>query len=930
MPLELSGVARHTPNMNLTINRYQGQYPLNPFQPACCAPPECYTPESPLGQPRPGIGSFIGGLVGSVLGQVLCPIPFVGAILGGMIGSMFGSMLDSLLQMGSGCCCHNMGQNYGPMNQSMGGCYGYPTDYPYLPQEFYNPAYGQAPPLFPTQEPPVAPGRFPELGLLPWGNDQHQRHHDHTTEKPQVAVAVAGRNRQVEENVHGHNRGSQTAVNVVGVNEQRQTNVTGNNEGRQVAVVSVGANQQTQENVAGDNKGTQVAVANLGTNTQTQSNVTGDNTGSQTAVVAAGSNTQTQKNEEGNNAGSQTAVVVAGTNTQVQENVIGANSGDQSATAVVGANTQTQANNQGDNTGTQSAGTLVGPNTQTQTTATGDNTGSQASGSLVGDNSQRQETLTGDNSGNQAASTFVGDNTQVKATENGRNTGDQTASTTFGNNTQVNVADQTVVTSQQAETARGDNTQVVAGGDQSVVDQTATTNHGDNTQTTVVGDQAVVHQEAATGDGHNDQTVVAGQNAVVVQTANGNGNSSQNAVVTSGTVVQTGANNQNATSAGGPVVVQQQGDRYQDNQQNVNGSNAGDVIEQRAGQGALGLGLFDNNTTASVNLGGGNDTYTYEGNSEANHVRVNGGGAQAGPDRDVVRIDTKGGDDTAVVNLSSGRDNYRVDMGSGNDRLVINEKGQRVRVVDSQGREVYRSNGWTEQDGTATVDGMENLQVYREDGSFARWDRRHGLQEGRDSGRPGEMTPVGAARLLREYAGDLDKAANNGSVDGIIGRSDLTAALNNPETPDDLRRAIRYTLDNDAVWKAMDASGAGSNRVDLRGLNSFIDGYETRPGYDANAPMTDRQAVSVLNYHSAVLDTAHGGGSSDSKFNEDDLRAIASGNNPGLPPELRAAAQRLLGSSSLQRRVDDVSWEAGGIFDSQRTFSNSDLAGFRG
>ena len=326
-----------------------------------------------------------------------------------------------------------------------------------------------------------------------------------------------------------------------------------------------------------------------------------------------------------------------------------------------------------------------------------------------------------------------------------------------------------------------------------------------------------------------------------------------------------------------------------DAEQRARGSDAGDVIEQSAGQGTL--NLFDNNTNATADLGGGNDRYTYEGNSEANHVRVNGGGQHQGPDSDTVRINTEGGSDTAVVNLSGGRDNYQVDLGRGNDRLVINEQGQRVRVVDADGREVYRSSGWTEADGTARVDGMENLNVYREDGTFARWDRRNGLQEGRDPGNPDDMSPVRAARLLREHTGILDRAAGNGSVDGILGRNDLRAALDNPETTPELREAINYTLNNKSVWRAMDASGAGSNRVDLNGLNRFIDGYETRSGY-SDGPMTDSRAAGIMNYHSPLLDTAASGGGTDGRFNEDDLRAIASGDNAGLPPELRAAANR--------------------------------------
>ena len=98
---------------------------------------------SPLGAKRPGMGRLIGGLVGSVLGQILCPIPFVGAMLGGLIGSMFGSMLDNLFATSAPCCCHNMGQQYGPMNGQMAYNYGYPVEQPYLPRGFHTLTTGQ-------------------------------------------------------------------------------------------------------------------------------------------------------------------------------------------------------------------------------------------------------------------------------------------------------------------------------------------------------------------------------------------------------------------------------------------------------------------------------------------------------------------------------------------------------------------------------------------------------------------------------------------------------------------------------------------------------------------------------------------------------------------------------------------------------------------
>ena len=913
--------------MSVTVNINQPQsYYSNQMQSPICQGPVGFQPTSPLGRPRSSMGRMIGGLVGAIVGQMLCPIPFVGAMLGGMIGSIFGGMLDNLFAGSRPCCCHNMQQNYGPHNANMGFNYGYPIDMPYLPQNFPNPDFGSCPPMFPNGQPPVADYNLPQVGLLPFYNRQHQHHYDETTQRSQISVLGVGKNDQLSENVHGHNQGRQVAVAVAGVNEQAQVNVTGNNEGTQVAVTPVGVNRQRQTNVHGDNSGTQVAVNVVGNNTQTQETVTGDNSGTQRATTTVGNNTQTQTTARGDNTGTQTSTTVLGSNTQVKETVEGDNIGAQTAVTLAGVNEQTQATRVGDNTGDQTAASVVADQTQAEVTQQGDNTGDQTASTVIGDQTQLQETVVGDNAGDQSAVTSIGDQTQTQTTVHGDNTGDQTARTEIGDVTQVadtHTGENTGT--QQAETILGDTSQTSHSGEANTTTQTADTVIGDAAQVASGGDGSVITQDAETGLGDVVQAAAAGDASVVDQRADAGGTVIQEATVDSGVIEQQGGNQQTAASGGGPVVVNQTGDRHGEAVQQARGSDAGDVISQQAGQGTL--SLFDDNSTASVDLGGGNDVYTYQGNSEMNHVRVEGGGAQTGPDRDTVRINTEGGSDTAVINLSSGRDNYDVNLGRGNDRLVINEQGQRVRIMDNQGREIYRSEGWTEADGTARVDGMENLSVYREDGSFARWDRRNGLTEGRDAGRPGEMTPVRAARLLREHAGTLDTSNGTGSVDGVIGRPDLTSALNNPSTPPELREAIQYTLGNESVWRAMDASGAGGNRVNLEGLNNFIDGYETRPSYNPDAPMSDRQAASVLNYHSALLDTASGGGQN-GKFNEDDLRAIASGQNSSLPSELRAAAGRLLGSSSFAERVDDVSYEMGG-FGGGRTFSNDDLAGYR-
>lgn len=613
-------------------------------------------------------------------------------------------------------------------------------------------------------------------------------------------------------------------------------------------------------------------------------------------------------------------------NTQVQSEVNRTTERAQVADSLFGQNRQVQENVVGHNRGRQSAANVFGSNEQVQRNVHGDNAGPQVAGTLIGSNEQRQENATGDNTGAQVARTTVGDNAQIKTTAVGQNVGDQTASTFLGSNTQVNIAGGAVITEQSATTHGGDNQQTIIGGHGSIAHQDAQTRNGNNDQTLIVGDASIASQDAQTTNGNNVQRLEGGTNVIASQNTEGGGTATQAALVESGSVTQTGGNDQFAASLGGPVAIDQQGDQFGDNQQDARGGAHDDQIGQAAGQGFL--TLMDNKTTANAELGAGNDRYTYEGNSEDNHLRLDGG-QQTGPDQDVAQISTHGGNDTAVVNLSGDRDTYLVDLGRGNDRLVINEDGNRVRVLGEDGQEVYRSQGWTESDSTASVNGAENLTVYRPDGTFARWDETNGLQEGRDPGQPGEMSPVAAARTLREYAGELDKAAGTGEVDGIIGRADMRAALENPETPQELREAIQYTLGNEAMWRGIDASGGRGDRVDLAGLNSFIDGYETRPSYDASAPMSDSQATSVLNYHNALLDTAGSGGGADGRFNLDDLRAITGDGNQNLPPELRAAAQHLLSNSSYAERLDNASWEMGVPF-AQQTFTNEDLARFGG
>jgi|GEM_PF-6947369 len=72
-----------------------------------------------------------------------------------------------------------------------------------------------------------------------------------------------------------------------------------------------------------------------------------------------------------------------------------------------------------------------------------------------------------------------------------------------------------------------------------------------------------------------------------------------------------------------------------------------------------------------------------------------------------------------------------------------------------------------------------------------------------------------AVRQLNAHFDLLDTAAGIGGRDGIIGRADLEAAVQNPGLPQELRDACQFLLDNPAVFNRLDVA-AGIGRVDGR------------------------------------------------------------------------------------------------------------------
>jgi hypothetical protein len=71
----------------------------------------------------------------------------------------------------------------------------------------------------------------------------------------------------------------------------------------------------------------------------------------------------------------------------------------------------------------------------------------------------------------------------------------------------------------------------------------------------------------------------------------------------------------------------------------------------------------------------------------------------------------------------------------------------------------------------------------------------------------------GAVSTLQSNFDLLDTAAGVGGKDGLIGRDDLKAALENPNLPKEIKDACRFLLDNPSAWNKLDV-GAGQGGVD--------------------------------------------------------------------------------------------------------------------
>lgn len=186
----------------------------------------------------------------------------------------------------------------------------------------------------------------------------------------------------------------------------------------------------------------------------------------------------------------------------------------------------------------------------------------------------------------------------------------------------------------------------------------------------------------------------------------------------------------------------------------------------------------------------------------------------------------------------------------------------------------------------------------------------------------------------------LDGAASKDSskrTDGLIGKKDLEAVLNNPNAPQDLKDACKFLLENPAARNQFDVASRIGNvdgligRSDLQAMKSQyppVGSFNPMQGFDPTRGLPPGQQAPGSQYTSALqnlkqnfslLDTAAGEGSKDGVIGYNDLKAALK--NPGLPQDLKDSISFLLSNPGMLRDLDSV----GGDHKVNRRFSLADI-----
>jgi len=111
------------------------------------------------------------------------------------------------------------------------------------------------------------------------------------------------------------------------------------------------------------------------------------------------------------------------------------------------------------------------------------------------------------------------------------------------------------------------------------------------------------------------------------------------------------------------------GSNFRDKAFNSSGSEASH-FEVSADKGVLGTAFLEKRSHVHFNLGTGDDTAVYEGNSQRNIAVV-----EAGHGRKDVRLELGAGDDKAVLFLDGAQGTIFVDGGEGSDTLEVVSRG---------------------------------------------------------------------------------------------------------------------------------------------------------------------------------------------------------------------------------------------------------------
>lgn len=177
------------------------------------------------------------------------------------------------------------------------------------------------------------------------------------------------------------------------------------------------------------------------------------------------------------------------------------------------------------------------------------------------------------------------------------------------------------------------------------------------------------------------------------------------------------------------------------------------------------------------------------------------------------------------------------------------------------------------------------------------------------------MTVARAAAILQANFDIMDTAAGRGGADGRIGKPDLEAIVGGraPNAPPELREACEFLLANPALFNAIDVADGRGDVDGIIGRNDLHEAVQNFSQFDnqTTAPqtMTLGQAAVILKRYFDLVDTASGVGGRDGIIGMGDLQAIA--NSPGAPPDLKAAAQFLVGNPAMFQAVDEITYQGG-------------------